>query len=78
MSKKGGIQCEERDDGTRVCRPFRYDRRGNKRATGSEIEAFIDSETCKARVNVSSINEEDREIIARELIDMEKRCKKGF
>lgn len=71
-----GSRCIENEDGSRSCKIYKR-QRGEKLATGTDVDLVLDENSCKVRI-VGDINDEDREAIERESREMENICRRGF
>ncbi len=76
MAKEMGFDCEDKEDGSQVCRRY-VNKRGKQFATGSEFELIPDPSTCKVRIS-GRVNDADRPEVEHIAQEMETKCKKGF
>jgi len=72
-----GFDCEDQEDGSRVCRRFKNKKSGKRLATGTDVEFIPDPETCRVRIS-GTINDDDREAVEAQAKDLENKCRKGF
>lgn len=78
IGEKGGLDCEDNEDGTKTCRKF-HAKRGSKIASGSEANIIVDPKSCKAQfVGRYSVLEEDEDDFQRIAKKMEASCRNGI
>jgi len=72
-----GFDCEDQEDGSRICKRYKNKKGGRRLATGTDFELIPDPQTCKVRIS-GIVNDDDREAVEKQARDMETKCKKGF
>ena len=77
-STKKGMRCEENQDGSLTCKPYKVEN-NEKLATGSEVTVQVDPQTCKP-IFLGGIDmiEDDEKSISRAVKRRVEACKRGF
>lgn len=73
---KYGLRCEQNEDGSKTCKRY-VKKRGEKFATGTDVNLVQDSQTCKVSL-IGDINDDDAGAIEQEAKKMESNCRRGF
>jgi len=73
-----GVDCQDDENGNKICR-IMIRHKNNKFATGSEFQAHIEPNSCKATTfGRYSVFDEDEELVKRSLKKMETECRGGI
>lgn len=77
-ASKLGLTCEDREDGSRVCKRYKRSN-GEKLETGTDVELtpIPSNEGCRV-METGDVNDEDREMIDKEKEKMRNTCRRGF